>query len=55
MRQPEPLLEYDRSENPLREELTAPQFVQKDGYVALPNAPGLGVDVDMDALAQRLV
>ncbi len=55
LKQPEPLLEYDRSENPLREELTAPRFVQEDGFVAVPDAPGLGVDIDMETLTQRLV
>ena len=52
MRMPEPLLEMDRSENPLRDKLTQPLFEVQDGFVAVPNAPGLGVDVDLDALAE---
>ena len=52
MRMPEPLLEMDRSENPLRDKLTEPLFEARDGFVAVPDAPGLGVDVDMDALAE---
>ena len=50
LRMPEPLLEMDRSESPLREKLT-PAFPVEDGRVAVPTAPGLGVDVDPDALA----
>ena len=52
MRMPEPLLEMDRSENPLRDNLTAPTFQVEDGKVAVPSAPGLGVDVDLDMLAK---
>ena len=51
LRMPEPLLEMDRSENPLREKLTT-TFSVEDGRVAAPTAPGLGVDVDPDALAE---
>jgi len=47
---PEPLLEMDRSENPLRDQLTVPRFEVRDGLVAVPTAPGLGVDVDIDVL-----
>ncbi len=54
LRMPEPLLEMDRSENPLREKLTT-AFEFEDGKVAVPTAPGLGVDVDMDVLAELTV
>ena len=54
LRMPEPLLEMDRSENPLREKLTT-AFEVEDGKVAVPTAPGLGVDVDMDVLAELTV
>ena len=40
------MLEMDRSENALRDTLTQPQFKQAGGAVAVPTAPGLGVDVD---------
>ncbi|MCD6296101.1 MAG: mandelate racemase/muconate lactonizing enzyme family protein, partial [Deltaproteobacteria bacterium] len=46
LREPEPLLEFDRTENPLREELVKPQFVVKDGRITAPEHPGLGVDID---------
>ena len=52
LRMPEPLLEMDRSENPLRDKLTTPLFKIEDGRVAVPTAPGLGVDVDPDYLDQ---
>ena len=52
LQMPEPLLEMDRSENPLRDRLTVPRFQIEGGYVAVPNAPGLGVDVDLAQLAQ---
>ncbi|MCY3796176.1 MAG: mandelate racemase/muconate lactonizing enzyme family protein [Chloroflexi bacterium] len=55
LRMPEPLLEMDRSENPLRDNLTAPMFRAEDGLVAVPSGPGLGVDVDPDALAEYTV
>ena len=50
LRMPDMLLEMDRSENALRDNLTTPQFQQVDGYITVPTAPGLGVDVDMEAL-----
>lgn len=49
---PEPLLEMDRSENPLRDQLTQPVFQVSDGYVDVPTAAGLGIDVDDDLLAE---
>ncbi len=55
LRLPEPLLEFDRSENPLRDNITGPRFAAVDGYVPVPTAPGLGIDVDMDFLLAHLV
>ena len=55
LRMPEPLLEMDRSENALRDRLTAPPFKLERGKVAVPTAPGLGVDVDPDYLARVVV
>ena len=52
LRMPEAMLEMDRSESALRENLTLPKFVLEEGRVAAPDAPGLGVDVDPDALAE---
>ncbi len=52
LRMPEAMLEMDRSESALRDKLTQPQFKQVDGGVAVPTAPGLGVDVDPNYLAR---
>jgi L-alanine-DL-glutamate epimerase-like enolase superfamily enzyme len=42
------LLEFDRNPNPLRTELfEEPIEIDKRGYVALPQRPGLGVTLDM--------
>lgn len=51
--QNEPVIEFDRTFNPLRDELlTAPFSLDDDGYVDVPAGPGLGVEVDMDVLAR---
>ena len=52
LRMPAAMLEMDRSENALRDTLTRPQFKQAGGEVAVPAAPGLGVDVDPECLAR---
>lgn len=51
LRMQEPFLEMDRTENALRDELTQPRFQAIDGRVAVLDAPGLGVDVDLRRLA----
>ena len=35
-------------------EIARPPFAVEDGYIALPTAPGLGIDLDEAALARRL-
>ncbi|MDS0300610.1 mandelate racemase/muconate lactonizing enzyme family protein [Halogeometricum sp. S1BR25-6] len=48
---PEPMMvEFDRSENPLREEILETPFDPTGGEVAVPQEPGLGIDVDEDAV-----
>jgi D-galactarolactone cycloisomerase len=44
----EPFFEYDRSPNPLRDGVTHEQFALQDGYLPIPDRPGLGVTLDMD-------
>ena len=46
----EPIFEMDRTENPLRDELTQPAFKAASGSVQLSDRPGLGVDVDLSLL-----
>ena len=46
----EPVTEFDQTPHPIRETLTDPIFKQTDSHVAVPDKPGLGVEVDEDAL-----
>jgi len=45
-----PMLELDVSENPLRDEIAVAPLVQRDGFVAVPTGPGLGVEIDEAAV-----
>ena len=48
---PEPMLvEFDRSENPLRSEILQTPFDPSNGELAVPQKPGLGVSVDEAAV-----
>ena len=47
---PEFLMEYDQTENGLREKLTFPKIEMKNGMIEVPTRPGLGIDVDEDIL-----
>jgi D-galactarolactone cycloisomerase len=48
---PEPvLLEYDVGENPLRSEILKSPIRARDGVVAVPEGPGLGIEIDFDAV-----
>lgn len=48
----EPALEFHRTPNPLRDELCATPFDAVDGYVEIPNGPGLGIEIDEAAVAR---
>ena len=51
-----PRLELDQSENPWRTEITDVSFkVDKNGHVAVPTKPGLGITVDEKAVRRFLV
>jgi len=52
MREPEPILEMDRTENPLRDRLTEPLFQAVDGLVDVPTSAGLGVEVNPQLLKE---
>ena len=45
-----PALEFHRTPNPLRDELCATPFDAVDGYVEIPNGPGLGIEIDEAAV-----
>jgi D-galactarolactone cycloisomerase len=41
----EPILEYDRSSHPFRRDLIAKPIELEDGWVPIPSAPGLGIEI----------
>jgi D-galactarolactone cycloisomerase len=49
------LLEWDVSENPFMRELLRQPFVLRDGCYAVPDSPGLGIELDEEALARYAV
>ena len=46
----EPVFEYDCSAHPFRERLVNRPLRQRDGWLELPDGPGLGIEVDRSAL-----
>ena len=46
----EPLLEFDRSEHPFRQAILTAPIEHTAGMVAIPDGPGLGIEVDRAAL-----
>ena len=48
----EPLLEFDRSEHPIRMAVLAEPIEQHGGWVEIPLGPGLGIEIDRTALAR---
>ena len=47
-----PVIEFDRSPNPIRDELLETPFTLEDGCLAVPQGPGLGVTVNEDKLEE---
>ena len=47
-----PMLEFEQTPNPLRDELAREPIVQRRGVVAVPDGPGLGIEVDRGVLAR---
>lgn len=47
-----PMLEFEQTPNPLRDELAKQPIVQVKGVVQVPDAPGIGIEVDREALAR---
>ena len=45
-------VEYDQTENRIREELIIPKLIIKDGYIEIPSKTGLGVDINEEKLNQ---
>jgi D-galactarolactone cycloisomerase len=48
----QPLLEFDRTEHPIRQSLLVHPIEHTGGIVRVPDGPGLGIEVDRDALAR---
>ncbi len=46
----EPMLEFDRTEHPIRQALLMAPIEHRAGRVAIPQGPGLGIDIDRGAL-----
>ncbi|MFB0993142.1 MAG: mandelate racemase/muconate lactonizing enzyme family protein [Rhodospirillales bacterium] len=47
----EPMLEFDRSEHPARQAIMKTPIEHVSGVVQIPTGPGLGIEIDRDALA----
>ena len=50
-----PLLETDRTPNPMRDEMYSTALEFKNGQAIVPTAPGLGVEPDRKALQSFLI
>ena len=48
----EPLLEFDTSSHPFREHLTDAPLRQRNGWVEVPQRPGLGIEISRATLEQ---
>ncbi len=46
----EPMLEFDRTEHPIRQAILTRPIEHRDGIVRVPDGPGLGIEIDRDAL-----
>ena len=51
----EPLLEFEQEQNPFRDHLAKQPLVQRNGVVAVPTGPGLGIDVDRTVIERYRV
>jgi D-galactarolactone cycloisomerase len=48
----EPVVEFDRTHNPLRDELLHDSLVLDKGTLLVPQGPGLGVKINEEVLAK---
>ncbi len=55
LRPTEPLFELDRTPNPLRDELAANPPTRNRDTIEVPTGPGLGLEIDRDALTRYTV
>ena len=47
-----PILEFDRTDNPIRQAVLTRAIEHEEGGVAIPDGPGLGIEIDRAALRQ---
>ena len=50
-----PVMEFDQTPNPIRNELASIAFEQTDGFVDVPHKPGLGLEIDESAVERFCV
>lgn len=48
----DPILEFDRTDNPFRQAIVTHPIEHVGGVVAIPDGPGLGIEIDRDAIEQ---
>lgn len=46
----EPVFEFDQTEHPIRQAILTAPIVQDGGFSAIPQGPGLGIEIDRSAL-----
>jgi D-galactarolactone cycloisomerase len=51
----QPIFEYDCSVHPFRTELIKDPIVHKDGWIEVPDAPGIGVEVNRSVLEAYMI
>ena len=51
----EPILEFDRTEHPIRQAILTQPIEHVNGIVRVPDGPGLGIEIDRKALAKFAV
>ena len=51
----EPFFECDRSPHPLRDGVTVEKFAIEDGYLSIPDRPGLGVELDVEFVEKHAI
>lgn len=50
----EPMQEFDVYENPFRDEIVTKKFELKQGYLDVPTAPGLGIEIDENVVRKYM-
>jgi D-galactarolactone cycloisomerase len=51
----QPMLEYEQTFNPFRDDLSSGDFSHREGLVKVPDGPGLGIEIDRSVLERYRV